>query len=612
MFIIKKKSIELLSPARDYTTGIAAINHGADAVYIGYQRFGAREAAGNSLDDIEKLIRYAHLFHAKVYITINTILFESELDEVEKLIHQFYRMGADAIIIQDMGILEMNLPPIPLHASTQTNNVNSQKIKFLEDVGFQRVILARELSVDEIKIIREKTNIELEAFVHGALCVSYSGQCNFSQAITGRSANRGACAQPCRSTFDLVDGDGNVIVKNKHLLSLRDNNQSHNIEYLIDAGITSFKIEGRLKDEDYVKNVTAHYRRIIDRIIEKRNDLKRSSSGKIYIDFEPDLERTFNRSYTEYFAHGRQKNQASHNTQKSVGKLVGNVLNISDNSFTINSSEKLSNDDGLCFFNRNGILTGIKVNRIEGNRVFPLKMNGLHKGATIYRNNDIAFGKLLSESLSTRKISCKVDVTIDNNEVVLRIEDEDKIKSSITRSFEFSKAKNPESAKETIIKQLSKTGETVYRVSDLNISLKVDEIPFFTISQLNGWRRELFDIHSQKRNESYKRNTFTLQPNSIPFPAKILDYRANIANSLAKRFYQRHGVEKFDEAFELQTEYHGKQLMETRYCILHELDYCDGKGKNRMAGKKLYLKDNINMYPLVFDCRNCRMKVLYP
>lgn len=566
-----KKSIELLSPARDYATGVAAINHGADAVYIGYQRFGAREAAGNSFDDIDKLIRYAHLFNSKVYITINTILYENELDEVEKLINRFYIMGADAIIIQDMGILEMNLPPIPLHASTQTNNVDPEKIKFLEGVGFQRIILARELSVDEIKRIREKTTFELEAFVHGALCVSYSGQCYFSHAITGRSANRGACAQPCRSTYDLVDENGSVIVKNKHLLSLRDNNQSHNIENLIDAGITSFKIEGRLKDEDYVKNVTAYYRRIIDGIIEKRSDLKRSSSGKIFIDFEPDPERTFNRSYTDYFAHGRQKNQASHNTQKSVGKLVGSVLNVSDSSFTINSSEKLSNGDGLCFFNKNGILTGIKVNRIDGNRVFPLKINGLHKGATIYRNSDIAFGKLLSESLSTRKISCLVDVTIYNSEIVFRIDDEDNISSSLTRSFEYSKAKNPESAKETITKQLSKTGETVYRVSDVNISSTTDEMPFFAISQLNGWRRELFEIHSQNRIESYNRDVFSIKPNNIPFPYNTLDYRANISNSLAKRFYQRHGVEKFDEAFELQSEHSGKVLMETRYCILHEL-----------------------------------------
>jgi len=604
--------IELLSPARDYQTGVAAINHGADAVYIGYSRFGAREAAGNSLADIENLIKYAHLFHAKVYITLNTIIYENELPDVEELIHTFYSMGADAIIIQDMGILEMNLPSIPLHASTQTNNVDPLKIKFLEDVGFQRVILARELGLNEIFEIRKRTNIELEAFVHGALCVSYSGQCYFSQAIAVRSANRGACAQPCRSSYDLVDDEGNVIVKNKHLLSLRDNNQTQNIEALIDVGITSFKIEGRLKDIDYVKNITALYRKVIDNILEGRPDLRKASSGKSEFFFEPDPERTFNRSYTEYFAHGRQKSQASHNTQKSVGKLIGEVYNITSNCFSVSSSEKMNNGDGLCFFNKKGVLTGIKVNRVEENRVYPQNMNGIHDGATIYRNMDVAFSKILGGDSSSRRISADIQVRIDEESFRIILTDEDKIESHLSFPYDFTSAKNPDNVVETITSQLNKSGETVYSVKSVKVEIVSQETPFFAISQLNGWRRELFEKHNENRISAHHQQKVQITPNSIPFPEKELDYQANISNSLAKKFYQRHGVEKFDEAFELQSEHSGKVLMETRYCILHELGYCDGKGKNQMAGKKLFLKDNNRSYPLDFDCRNCQMKVMSP
>ena len=609
---MKKKSIELLSPAKNLETGIAAINHGADAVYIGYNQFGAREAAGNELLDIEKLVSYAHLFHVKVYVTINTIIFENEITAAEKLIHKLYQIGADAIIIQDMGILEMDLPPIPIHASTQANNVDAKKVKFLEDIGIQRVILARELSVDEISSISKGTKIELEAFVHGALCVSYSGQCYFSQAITGRSANRGACAQPCRSSYDLVDEDGNVIVKSKHLLSLRDNNQTENIEALIDAGISSFKIEGRLKDLDYVKNITAHYRKILDSIIERRNDLKKSSSGKTKILFEPDPERTFNRGYTSYFAKGRIKNQSSFNTQKSVGKQLGNVNEVGENWFSLKTDEAIINGDGLCFFDKNDILTGIKVNRVEEERIFPLKMNGVYKNATVFRNFDKAFNQKLNSTTSIRQVDCEILVKVEESKCNISLTDEDGIETTHFFSYDFTKAKNPDAVSENIKNQLSKSGDSFLLVSNVSVEFQTADIPFFAISQINGWRRELFSLHEKARLKNHFRAEVKIVPNTIPFPENILDYKANIANPLAEKFYKRHGVEKMDKAFELKSNFSGEQLMVTRYCILHELGYCDGNRKNQLAGKKLLLRDNNRSYPLVFDCKKCQMKVLFP
>ena len=609
---MKKKSLELLAPAKNLENGIAAINHGADAVYVGYSQFGAREAAGNELSEIEKLIDFAHLFHAKVYVTINTIIFEDEIPVAEKLIHRLYQMGADAVIIQDMGILEMDLPPIPIHASTQANNVDAKKVKFFEDIGIQRVILARELSVDEIFSIRKQTKIELEAFVHGALCVSYSGQCYFSQAITGRSANRGACAQPCRSSYDLVDEDGNVIVKSKHLLSLRDNNQTENIEALIDAGVSSFKIEGRLKDLDYVKNITAHYRKLLDSIIERRNDLSRSSSGKTEILFEPDPERTFNRGYTSYFAKGREKNQSSFNTQKSVGKPLGIVSTVGENWFSLKTNEAVINGDGLCFFDKKGILTGIKANRAEGERIFPLKMNGIFKNATVYRNFDKAFNQTLNSTTSIRQIDCEIVVKVSESNCNLSLTDEDGVETNHSVPYEFTLAKNPEAVSENIKNQIIKSGDSFLSVSKVSVEFQNPEIPFFAISQINGWRRELFSLHEKARLKNHSRPDVKIVPNTILYPENILDFKANIANPLAEKFYKRHGVEKMDKAFELKSNHAGEQLMVTRYCILHELGYCDGNRNNKLAGKKLFLRDNNRSYPLKFDCKECRMKVLFP
>lgn len=604
--------VELLAPAKNTETGIAAINHGADAVYIGFEQFGAREAAGNSLNDIEKLVNYAHIFHSKVYITLNTILFENEIDLVNKVINNLYKIGADAIIIQDMGILEMDLPPIAIHASTQTHNSSIEKIKFLEDIGIQRVVVARELNINEIREIRNNTTIELEAFIHGALCVSYSGQCYFSQAITGRSANRGACAQPCRSIYSLVDEDGNVLARNKHLLSLMDLNQTDNIKSLINSGITSLKIEGRLKGIDYVKNITAHYRTILDRIIGSDKSLLRASSGKTTFFFEPDPYKTFNRGYSSYFTNERQKGLVSLNTQKSLGKFIGKVAESNEKSFSLDTNIEVRNNDGLCFFDNDKKLKGFKVNKVEDGNIYPNQIIDFKKGTSIYRNYDHHFYTLLKNGkTSNRQVEAKLIIDIEERKVIFRIIDEDSTSTEVIIDEIVEIASNPDSLIQNIQKQVVKTGNTPIRIVEISIEKKTQNLPFITISQINELRRRLIENHISNRISTHKLQKSKVIPNSVPYPNKSLTFKANVSNSLAQKFYQRHGVENIEKAFELQSNFSSKEIMETKYCILCELGYCDGKNGSKFSKKKLYLQDNNRKYPLQFNCKECKMKILF-
>lgn len=606
------RSIELLCPARNPETAIAAINHGADAIYIGYERFGAREAAGNSLSDIEKIIQYAHIYHSRVYIALNTIIYENELKDIQKLIHTFYNMGSDALIIQDMGILEMDIPKIPLHASTQVHNVSIDKIKFLHDVGFQRVILARELSINDIIQIKENTNIELEAFIHGSLCVSYSGQCYFSQAITGRSANRGECAQPCRSSYDLVDETGKAIQKNKHLLSLKDLNQSDSILDLINAGVSSLKIEGRLKDVSYVKNITAHYRKLIDSIINDNSKIVKASSGKTHFTFTPNPERTFNRGYTSFFSKGRQVGMVSLNTQKSLGKLIGSVTKISESWFSISSNDNIHNNDGLCFINKKGVLNGFKVNSVSDEKVFPNQPVDLFVGAKIFRNYDHEFNQILKQdSSSKRLINSIVNIVICNNEISYEMVDEDQIITKIKYGSIYDRAKDSEKFLTTLQNQIMKTGNTKYDITEVNIKTIDHELPFITIGQINSLRRDLIEKHTINRIQLHKIVAEKIIPNTTPYPEKQLTYKANVSNSLAKKFYHRHGVEKIENAFELQNSYSGKDIMDIKYCIQFELGFCNGKQKKEYAFKQLFLKDKNRKYELKFNCKECKMGIKY-
>jgi len=596
---------ELLSPAKNLECGIAAINHGADAVYIGASQFGARAAAGNSLEDIETLASYAHRFRAKVFVALNTILTDQQLPEAEKLIHQIYNAGADALIVQDMGILKMNLPPIPLHASTQTDNRTPEKIKFLQNAGFSRVVLARELTLKQIAEIKSQTDVELEAFIHGALCVSYSGQCYMSQAMCGRSANRGQCAQYCRLPYQLHDADGNILVKNKHLLSLKDLDLSEHLEEMMQAGVMSFKIEGRLKDADYVKNITAFYRKKLDGILDGNQNYKKSSVGKTTFFFEPNPEKSFRRSATDYFLNGRQSGIYQPETPKSLGEPIGKVTYIGRNFFEIRNGKLLNNGDGLCFINKQGDLTGFRVNRVEKTQIFPADMPRMDVGVFLYRNQDQAFDKIINGKTSERKIPVNIVFSETENGFELKISDEEK--NQITFKIKTNKqpAQKPEAVNESIKNQLLKLGNTIYEAQSIDIQLKSPW--FIPASQLSEWRRNAIEKFDVERNNNYLRELPAIKADTN-FPIQNLSYTGNVTNKLSELFYREHGVTEIQPGFEIKAE-EGVALMFTKHCIKYEMGWCPREGKKQELKEPLFLKNNDQRYELRFDCKKCEMHI---
>lgn len=603
--------LELLAPAGNLDIGRAAIDHGADAVYIGAPRFSARASAGNSMDDIARLIDYAHLFNARVYLALNTILSDAEIKEALPLITEAYQAGADGLILQDMGLLELDLPPIPLIASTQMHNVTPEKVKFLEDTGFSRVILARELSLRDIRAIREQTTVELECFVHGALCVSYSGQCYLSHAAFGRSGNRGVCAQPCRLKYTLNDGKGNEIITNKHLLSLKDLNLIGQLNDLIDAGVTSFKIEGRYKDAAYVKNVTAAYRKALDRIIERRPEFRRQSSGRVQFQFEPDLGRTFNRSYTRYFLldPAETDHQAAMDTPKSTGAEIGSIEQVGKGWFRLKGSA-VHNGDGICFVSKTGVLKGFRVERVEEGRIVPNDMAGLTVGLKLFRNHDHEFLKQLDKPSAERKISISMVFRQTDEDISLTVTDEDGHTVTSHLAGNFDEAKQPEKMLNQIRSQLTSTGNTIFTVTDL--SLDIQWPGFIPVSLLNSLRREATDQLVTVRQHSYatRKRAETSDPAPM-YPEKTLDYRANVYNRIAKDFYRKHGVQIVEEAFEAGKKPSGKTLMVTRYCLRRELGACLKNPKHRLKLiPPLSITDGKRTYRLDFDCEHCRMHVI--
>lgn len=604
-------TLELLAPAKNLQTGIAAIKHGADAVYIAADKFGAREKAGNSLEDIKTLVDFAHLYFARVYVTVNTILFENELADVKKLVEQLYDINVDAIIIQDFAILNMDIPPIAIHASTQMHNNTPEKIKFLESCGIERIVLPRELEIAEIKSFKNSTTSELEFFIHGALCVCYSGQCYMSQAITGRSANRGACAQPCRSAYDLVDSDGRIIVKNKHLLSLKDLNLSGQISQLIDAGITSFKIEGRMKDVSYVKNTVSYYSQLINSIIISKPNFKRQSSGKCDYKFEPDLERSFNRGFTNHFVDGRILNQASYNSQKSVGKLIGKVVMANKEFFTIETDEVVCNGDGLCYFNSKGEIRGFLVNRSFDGKIYPNQSQvELNPGTVIYRNFDHTFEKTLNGETSKRTISASIQIDQHDNLLVFSITDEDSLSCNLIVNDTYDVARNPQMALNTIENQLRKTGDSVFSISHIN-TLNISLPKHIPVSELNAIKRKLIINLMEVRVLNYSTRKRPSTNQILNYPISMVNFKANVSNTKSKDFLLNHGVEKFENAYEVEKPHGNSELMVTRYCIKYELEMCPTK-QNGKPTKQLFLVDNNHKYPLVFDCKNCQMKIMSP
>ncbi len=603
--IRRNHKIELLAPAKDKVTAISAIKAGADAVYIGFLKFGARKQAGNSLQDIKDIVEYANIYRVKIYVTLNTIYTDEELKEVVKTIYNLYDIGVSGIIIQDMGILEYKLPPIKIFASTQCHNNSLEKVKFLEQTGFDRVILPREFSLEEIKEITENTNIEVETFIHGALCVSYSGQCYLSYANGGRSANRGECAQPCRKKYSLYSNDGKIIAKDKYLLSLKDFNLSERVEDLIEAGVTSFKIEGRLKDENYVRNVVAFYRKKIDEILEKRN-LQKSSVGISLLNFEPNLTKSFNRGFTEFFFEGKRKDFCTKNYSKSIGEFIGTVTDIAKNYFIIKGLN-LNNGDGICFINAEEELIGTQIQKVEKGKIFPKSINGIKKGIKIYRNSDMNFEKLVLKKDIERKIPITANVTIFSNKITLSLRDEENITVTSTIEEFFETAKKPDKIDETIKNQISKTGNTEFDIKD--ISVKRDNDYFVRATLLNELRRMAVNQLQQERKKLYK---YDLKSNDIiktEYPLEILDYRANVYNQKAKEFYEKRGAKVVENAAESQSKLVGKTLMTTKHCLKYTLGLCRKYNKNVKNYKEpLILKDEVNKkYILEFNCQRCIM-----
>jgi putative protease len=603
------RPIELLSPAKDLACGIEAINHGADAVYIGAPKFGARAAAGNTLEDIQTLCAYAHRFRVKIYVALNTILTDEELPEAEKLIWELYEAGVDALIVQDMGITQLNLPDMALHASTQTDNRTAARVRFLEESGFTQVVLARELSLNEIRTIKEQTTVPLEAFVHGSLCVSYSGQCYLSAALSGRSANRGECAQYCRLPYTMLDAEGVQIAKSKHLLSLKDMNRSEHLLAMLEAGISSFKIEGRLKDSSYVKNVTAFYRKKIDAVIKKYPErYARASSGVTTFTFEPELTKSFNRGFTDYYLRERSTDISDFNTPKSIGEKVGTVKEMRGNSFTVAGFKQLNNGDGLAFFNESGVLEGFRVNKVEENRVFPLDMPAVKPKTVLYRNYDHEFEKTLAHDTAVRKIAISIHLTDTESGFSLTVKDEDNNQITLERPLNKELAKRDQ--EENMRTQLAKLGGTAF--SAQSISIAMEQNWFMPSSVLADMRRLAVEALEQARCDNYKREPKGVVSPDLSTPLNSeLTYLGNVYNSKAKQFYAQRGVTQIAPAFELES-VKDVPLMFTKHCLRYSMGWCPMYQKGQSPYKEpYYLMYKDTKIRLQFDCKQCQMLLYY-
>ncbi|WP_353235999.1 U32 family peptidase [Diaphorobacter ruginosibacter] len=628
--------LELLSPARDADIGMEAVNHGADAVYIGGPAFGARATAGNDIRDLERLIRHAHRFGSRIFITLNTILRDDELEGARQMAWQVYNAGADALIIQDMGLLELDLPPIQLHASTQTDIRTPEKARFLQDAGLSQIVIARELDLRQIQAIREATDADrttIEFFVHGALCVAYSGQCFISHAHTGRSANRGDCNQACRLPYEVLDDKGRIIAHEKHVLSMKDNNQSDNLRALIDAGVRSFKIEGRYKDMGYVKNITAHYRKLLDAIIEEREfssaPLARSSSGRTTFTFEPDPDQNFNREFTDYFVNGRQDDIGAFDTPKTPGRAIGWVTQVGDKWFELETSDKgleLHNGDGLCYYDLQKELVGVHINRAECVnakkgiwRVFPkneiAEFKDLRKGLEINRNRDMDWIRTLDKKSSDRRIGLWAELRETADGFALQLTDEDGFTGSATIAQAHQAATDTAKAEISLREQLGRFGATVFAVHD--ISLQISQPWFVPASALNQLRRDAVAALEEARAKGFVRlpRAKPVEP-PAPFPEDTLTYLANVFNHKAHDFYVKHGVKVIDAAYESKEEEGEVSLMITKHCVRFSMSLCpkQAKGvigvKGTIKAEPLQLINGKEKLTLRFDCKPCEMHVV--
>jgi len=602
--------LELLAPAKNFESGRAALLCGADALYVGAPKFGARAAAGVSAEEIGRLCELAHRFGARVFVTMNTLLYEQELVEAERMAARMWQIGADALIVQDMAFLRMDLPPIDLHASTQMCTTTPEQVRFLADVGFSRVVLERALTLQEIEKLSRAADVEIEAFIHGALCVSYSGRCYMSRTMSARSGNRGDCSQACRLPYDLLDERMQPLVRNRHLLSLQDMNATERLEAMIDAGVTSFKIEGRLKDENYVRNVVGWYRRRMDEIIAQRPDLCRASEGVSTFEFEPNPAKSFSRGGISYFLDGARRGVASFDTPKAFGEPLGQVRAVRRDSFQIQRAAgqgaQLNAGDGLCFVTAVGEPSGTNVNRIEGDWIWPNRMEGIRPGVELYRNYDHRYVTALSRSRLRRAVPVTASVRVTASEIELTLSD-GTLQVTVSRSGVFELAQQLDQALATIRTQLSKTGETIFDLTDVKFS--DDEVRFVPVSVLNELRREAFQQLDTERLEHYCRRQRLPEDSNVRFPKLVLGGDENVVNSLAERFYRDHGVTRIEPGYDLRSDLKGVDVMRMRYCIRRELGMCL-RDKPDYTGK-LYLRHGTFLYELRFDCARCMMTVHY-
>ena len=598
--------IELLSPARNLECGIAAVDHGADAVYIGAAKYGARASAGNSVQDIATLCKYAHQFKVKVYVTVNTILYDDELQETQDLIWELYHVGVDALIVQDLALLKLELPPIPLHASTQMDNRTPEKAVALRELGYQQIVVAREQSLEQIRAIHQAVpDVALEAFVHGALCVSYSGRCYASQYCFGRSANRGECAQFCRLPFSLEDKNGEVIMADKFLLSLRDMNRSRHLEEMMDAGVRSFKIEGRLKNVSYVKNITAYYRQQIDSILRRRTEYQRSSLGEEEFFFIPDPARSFSRGFTNYFLHGRTDDLASPDTPKSRGQLVGHVKEVRNGCIIVSGTVPFSNGDGLCFLDAQGQLQGFRVNRVEGNHLYPAEMPDVKKGDVLWRNYDQQWEKLMARETAVRRIP--VCFTLSETEDGFELKAKANVQCSMTFQLEHQLARTDQTA--GIKDVLSKLGDTIYYAKDVEI--RFSQPWFIPRSLLADWRRSIIE---KLMNTKEPVSGETPKPTSHQFSAPSSCFSFNVSNRLSQQFVSDVCGSQTIDALEVTGKLpEGQPLMTCRYCLRYQMGWCPKHHHVKSPYQEPYYlcsKDG-RRFRLEFDCKQCEMRVLH-
>ena len=610
------RHLELLAPARNADIGIEAVNHGADAVYIGGPAFGARAKAENSVADIARLAAHAHRYHARVFVAFNTIFHDNELEAARDFAWKFYEAGADALIVQDMGLLEMDLPPIQLHASTQTDIRTVEKAVFLDRVGFSQIVLAREMDLATLRKVAEATTCNLEYFVHGALCVAFSGQCYISHAHSGRSANRGECAQECRLPYTLEDTQGRILAKDKHLLSMKDNDQSANLRALIEAGVSSFKIEGRYKDMAYVKNATAHYRQLLDELLDEMPQYARSSSGLCTYSFTPQPEKTFNRSTTEYFIHGRGEDVGAFDTPKFAGEEIGKVTRVGQDHFEVDTELELHNGDGVCFFDVHKELVGLRINTVQGTRLYPNEMPAdLRRNTTVYRNRDHAFMRQLEKPSAERRIPVALTFKETNDGFALSVIDADGFTAEAQCIADKLPAQNTEKAESTLRENLGKLGGTDFSVKE--ITLDIGQPWFVPASAVNALRRDAIMRLQQVRTEGYRRpepGTPT-QPPAI-YPEDTLSYLANIYNSKARAFYEKHGVQAIASAYEANEELGEVPVMITKHCLRYSFAMCPKEAKGvigvqgTITAEPMTLVNGKDRITLKFDCKRCEMHVM--